>query len=206
MTDVGTHIHHEADNSDVEALQKKSSEQLRREIRQLQKENNSLSRRLLGVNELARLLQEKSEKCETLQDRNQRLELALVRLENRCSNFEKKLMSQQFSSLPSDVSNTTPTSISSNRTGGGGQQSPFIPGPSRQILEQLMKDNTDLKNTINGLTKKGPKGFMEAVVSFGIALMYVHVCTCMCMYMCVYVCMYLHNMHVHTSTTCTLSQ
>lgn len=33
-------------------------------------------------------------------------------------------------------------------------QSPFIPGPSRQILEGLMKENSDLKKTVSNLTGK----------------------------------------------------
>ena len=33
-------------------------------------------------------------------------------------------------------------------------QSPFIPGPSRQILEGLMKENSYLKKVIDNLTGK----------------------------------------------------
>ena len=33
-------------------------------------------------------------------------------------------------------------------------QSPFIPGPSRQILEGLMKENSDLKKTVSNMTGK----------------------------------------------------
>ena len=33
-------------------------------------------------------------------------------------------------------------------------QSPFIPGPSRQILEGLMKENSELKKTVSSLTGK----------------------------------------------------
>ena len=125
------------------------------ELKRCKEENNALNRRLLGVNELARLLQEKTEFSNSLQEKNKRLEIAVVRLENRCSNIEKKAKTgQQFSSLPSN-----PKSM---------PNSPFIPGPSRQILESLMKDNHELKKTINNLTKGGPTGYKEAVVSYNI--------------------------------------
>lgn len=127
------------------------------ELKKLKDENSSLNRRLLGVNELARLLQDKTETCTTLQEKNKRLEIAVVRLENRCHNFEKKmkLNAAQFSSLPSAGANN-PKSF---------PNSPFIPGPSRQILESLMRDNHELKKTINNLLKGGPAAYKEAVVS-----------------------------------------
>lgn len=147
------------DNQEKEvALSTLSTEELQEECLSLHKENAYLNCRLLGVNELARLLQEKTELCENLQDKNKRLEIAVVRLENRCSNFEKKLKSPQFSSLPT-------TETTSGSPPGRSHQSPFIPGPSKQILESLMKENTELKKTIDSLTKKGPTGYREAVVS-----------------------------------------
>ena len=134
----------------------KTTSDIREELQKFKEENGMLNRRLLGVNELARLLQEKSELCEELKEKNKRLEIAVVRLENRCSNLEKKMKASQFSSLPSN-------------TGSGNSKgmpnSPFIPGPSRQILESLMKENHELKKTINNLTKGGPVGYREAVVS-----------------------------------------
>ena len=123
-------------------------EQFKQQLKKLQDENKALQLRILGVNELARLLQDRTEVTEVLQEKNKRLEVAVVRLENRCSNFERKLRAQ-----------------------GGGVvgpkpgQSPFIPGPSRQILEALMKENSELKKTLNNLTKKGATGYLEAVVS-----------------------------------------
>lgn len=148
------------DNQEKEVvLSTLSTEKLQEECLTLHKENAYLNCRLLGVNELARLLQEKTELCETLQDKNKRLEIAVVRLENRCSNFEKKLKSPQFSSLP------TTEGTSGSPPSGKTHQSPFIPGPSKQILESLMKENTELKKTIDSLTKKGPTGYREAVVS-----------------------------------------
>ena len=129
------------------------SDTIHEELQKLKQDNGMLNRRLLGVNELARLLQEKSETCDNLTEKNKRLEIAVVRLENRCSNFDKKMKAQQFSSLPSG---SGPNSKSS-------QNSPFIPGPSKQILESLMKENHELKKTINNFTKKGPAGYREAV-------------------------------------------
>lgn len=117
-------------------------------IARLQNENQTLQRRVLGVNELARLLQDKTDLVQVLQEKNKRLEVAVVRLENRCSNFERKMK----------------TLTSSGVTAKPGQ-SPFIPGPSRQILEALMKENTDLKKALNNVTEKKGSGYMEAVVS-----------------------------------------
>ena len=70
------------------------SEALQLEIQKLQEENKQLQLRILGVNELARLLQDRNEIVQVLQEKNKRLEVAVVRLENRCSNFERKLKSQ----------------------------------------------------------------------------------------------------------------
>jgi chromosome segregation ATPase len=127
-------------------------EELQKECILLKKENSQLNCRLLGVNELARLLQDKSQSVDTLKDKNKRLELAVVRLENRCSNFEKKIKSQQQNA---QVGEPTVPKVGT---------APFIPGPSKQILESLMKENTELKKTIDGLTKKGPTSYREAVV------------------------------------------
>lgn len=153
-----------------ETLEKFSKEELIRECQSLRKQNSLLNCRLLGVNELARLLQEKTEAVETLQDKNRRLELAVLRLENRCSNMDKRQKSQQFSSMPANVSSMPSSSGTANggtssSPKGGVVQSPFIPGPSKQILESLMKQNNELKKTIDGLTKKGPTSYREAVVS-----------------------------------------
>ena len=121
-------------------------------VRKLRSENKQLQLRVLGVNELARLLQDRSEKVKVLEDKNKRLEVAVVRLENRCANLEQKLRAD----------------------GGGGpvsglksMQPPSIPGPSRQILEALMKENSELKKALNAMQKKGPSGYLEAVVSEG---------------------------------------
>ena len=136
-------------------------EQLKQHLQKIQDENKALQLRILGVNELARLLQDRTEVTEVLQEKNKRLEVAVVRLENRCSNFERKLRAQGGAVV-----------------GPKPGQSPFIPGPSRQILEALMKENSELKKTLNNLTKKGATGYLEAVVS-------VFVCVCesvLCVY------------------------
>lgn len=127
-------------------------------IEQLKRENQSLSARLLGVNELARLLQEKTEACANHVEKNKRQEIAIIRLENRCSNLDKKL--RQMSSSGGGTGGT-PAQVRTS-------QSPFIPGPSRQILETLMKENSELKKTINKLHKKGETGYIEAVVCWPI--------------------------------------
>ena len=123
-------------------------EELDRLVQKYRAENKALQLRILGVNELARLLQDRTEVTEVLQEKNKRLEVAVVRLENRCSNFERKLRAQ-----------------SGGTVGPKPGQSPFIPGPSRQILEALMKENSELKKTLNNVTKKGAAGYLEAVVS-----------------------------------------
>ena len=149
---------HDDSSSTVSGDVQLTMEQIREECQRLRRENSRYTMRLLGVNELARLLQEKTEACDSLQDKSKRLEIAVVRLENRCSNFEKKLRSQTSTSLPSGVG-----------TGAGNAnpkqtQSPFIPGPSRQILDSLLKENSELKKTINSMAKRGTTGYMEAVV------------------------------------------
>ena len=67
--------------------------------------------------------------------------MAVVRLEYRCANMEKITKSRTDS-----VSSYPPKT---------GQSSPFIPGPSRQILEGLMKENSELKKVLNRLTMNG---------------------------------------------------
>ena len=126
------------------------------EVIRLKEENKALQLRILGVNELARLLQDRNEVVQVLEEKNKRLEVAVVRLENRCSNFERKLKSQGGASFVPKPG-----------------QSPFIPGPSRQILEALMKENSELKKTLNKVTNKGASGYLEAVVS---CLKLVHFC------------------------------
>ena len=128
---------------------KPNKDHLEFEIGRLMKENHQLQMRILGVNELARLLQDSNEVAEVLRERNKRLELMVIRLENRCSNFERRLKQND------------PTSLGPKSTG----QSPFIPGPSRQILEALMKENSELKKTLSSMSKKGASGYLEVVVS-----------------------------------------
>lgn len=123
--------------------------ELEYQCQKLGEENHQLQLRILGVNELARLLQDRNELVAVLKDRNKRLEMSLVRLENRCGSFERQLKSQKNSSMPSIKPG----------------QSPFIPGPSPKILEGLMQENLELKKTVNSLKKKGSSGYLEAVVS-----------------------------------------
>lgn len=134
-----------------------SVQELEYQCQKLREENHQLQLRILGVNELARLLQDRNESVAMLKDRNKRLEMSLVRLENRCANFERQVKSQKNSG------------VASAKPG----QSPFIPGPSRQILEGLMQENIELKKTVNSLQKKGSSGYLEAVVSWC-----VYVCVC----------------------------
>lgn len=124
-------------------------------VRKLRSENKQLQIRVLGVTELARLLQDRREKVKVLEDKNKRLEVAVVRLENRCANLEQKLRAEGGGGGP----------VSGPRS----MQPPSIPGPSRQILEALMKENSELKKTLNGMQKKGPSGYLEAVVRKGMA-------------------------------------
>ena len=132
-----------------------SVEELEYQCHKLRDENHQLQLRILGVNELARLLQDRNEVVAVLKERNKRLEVSLVRLENRCASFERQLKSQKNSG------------VASVKPG----QSPFIPGPSKQILEGLMQENIELKKAVNSLQKKGSSGYLEAVVS---------VCVCVC--------------------------
>ena len=125
-----------------------SVEDMERLIRKLRKENKALQLRVLGVNELARLLQDRNEVAQVLKEKNKRLEVAVVRLENRCANLEQKMRSEGGpASLP--------------KSG----QAPMIPGPSRQILEGLVKENSELKKALNSMQRKGATGYLEAVVS-----------------------------------------
>ena len=124
-----------------------TSEKMEQLIRKLRSENKALQLRVLGVNELARLLQDRNENVKVLQDRNKRLEVAVVRLENRCANLEQK--------LKSDGGGTS---------GPKSMQPPSIPGPSRQILEALMKESSELKKALNSMQRKGASGYLEAVV------------------------------------------
>lgn len=123
--------------------------ELEYQCQKLGEENHQLQLRILGVNELARLLQDRNELVAVLKERNKRLEMSLVRLENRCATFERQLKSQKNTSMPSIKPG----------------QSPFIPGPSPKILEGLMQENLELKKTVNSLKKKGSSGYLEAVVS-----------------------------------------
>lgn len=134
-----------------------SFEELEYQCIKLKDENHQLQLRILGVNELARLLQDRNEVVGVLKERNKRLEMSLVRLENRCANFERQIKSQKSASVPSVKPG----------------QSPFIPGPSRQILEGLMQENCELKKTVNSLQKKGSSGYLEAVVSCFLKLMFI---------------------------------
>ena len=117
-------------------------------IRKLRSENKALQLRVLGVNELARLLQDRREKVKVLEDKNKRLEVAVVRLENRCANLEQKLRAESGGAT----------------VGPKSMQPPSIPGPSRQILEALMKENSELKKALNNMQNKGQSGYLEAVV------------------------------------------
>lgn len=168
-------------------------EELEYQSQRLRDENHQLQLRILGVNELARLLQDRNEVVGVLKDRNKRLEMSLLRLENRCANFERQLKSQKSSS------------VASAKPG----QSPFIPGPSRQILEGLMQENGELKKTVNNLQKKGSSGYLVAVVSVCVCTcacicMCEHTCVCMhlylwCMYVCMYMCLYQLYVCVHVT-------
>ena len=100
--------------------------------------------RVLGVSELARQLEEKKEQIEVMKQKISRLEITLVRVENRASSLEKKLKS---SSVSSDANKTT-----------------HIPGPSKQILDTLLAENNTLKTALNNLTNRGHSGYVTAVV------------------------------------------
>ena len=99
--------------------------------------------RVLGVSELARQLEEKKEQIEVMKQKISRLEITLVRVENRASSLEKKLKS---------------TGVSTEKTA-------HIPGPSKQILDTLLAENNKLKTALNNLTNRGHSGYVTAVVS-----------------------------------------
>ena len=103
--------------------------------------------RVLGVSELAKQLEEKKEQSEVMKQKISRLEIALVRVENRASSLEKKL-------------NSKPTA-----DGGKAAATAHIPGPSKQILDTLLAENNKLKTALNKLTNKGHSGYVTAVVS-----------------------------------------
>ena len=62
-------------------------------------ENRELKLRLHGVNEFPRLLQDRSELVQVLEEKNRRLEIAVMRLENRCADYDRMLKSQKVSML-----------------------------------------------------------------------------------------------------------
>lgn len=101
---------------------------------------------MLGVSELARQLEEKKEQVDVMKQKISRLEITLVRVENRASSLEKKLKSSNNAN--SDANKTT-----------------HIPGPSKQILDTLLAENNKLKTALNHLTDKGHSGYITAVVS-----------------------------------------
>jgi SMC interacting uncharacterized protein involved in chromosome segregation len=118
-----------------------SPEQLKRECQHLRDENRRLQLRVNGVNELARLLQDRSELVQVLEERNKRLEIAVMRLETRCADYDGILFSTSRVQ-GADVSTAKPN------------QSPLNPAPSMPILEAVMKENSYLKKTIGKLTGK----------------------------------------------------
>lgn len=99
----------------------------------------------MGVSELAKQLEEKKEQAEVMKQKISRLEMALVRVENRASTLEKKL-----NSIPGADGKTSATA--------------HIPGPSKQILDTLLAENNTLKTALNNLTNKGHSGYVTAVV------------------------------------------
>ena len=99
--------------------------------------------RVLGVSELARQLEEKKEQIEVMKQKISRLEITLVRVENRASSLEKKL----------------------KNTGVPNEKATHIPGPSKQILDTLLAENNKLKTALNNLTNRGHSGYVTAVVS-----------------------------------------
>ena len=62
-----------------------SVEELKQECQNLYDKNRQLQLRVSGVNELARLLQSRSELVQVLEEKNKRLEIAVMRLENKCA-------------------------------------------------------------------------------------------------------------------------
>ena len=72
-----------------------SAEELKLECQRLRDENHQLQLKVYGVNELTKLLQDRSELIQVLEEKNKRLEIAIVRLENRCANYDRMLKSQK---------------------------------------------------------------------------------------------------------------
>lgn len=101
--------------------------------------------RVLGVSELARQLEEKKEQIDVMKQKISRLEITLVRVENRASSLEKKLKN-------------------SNYVTADGNKTSHIPGPSKQILDTLLAENNKLKTALNNLTNRGHSGYVTAVV------------------------------------------
>ena len=106
----------------------------------------------MGVSELARQLEEKKEQIDVMKQKISRLEITLVRVENRASSLEKKLKNSS-SSVTADGVKTT-----------------HIPGPSKQILDTLLAENNKLKTALNNLTNRGHSGYVTAVVRTMITL------------------------------------
>ena len=102
---------------------------------------------MLGVSELARQLEEKKEQIDVMKQKISRLEITLVRVENRASSLEKKL--KNSSSVTADGNKASTT---------------HIPGPSKQILDTLLAENNKLKTALNNLTNRGHSGYVTAVV------------------------------------------
>ena len=72
-----------------------SAEELKLECQCLRDENHQLQLKVCGVNELTKLLQDRSELIQVLEEKNKRLEIAIVRLENRCASDDRMLKSQK---------------------------------------------------------------------------------------------------------------
>ena len=101
------------------------------------------------MSELARQLEEKKEQVDVMKQKISRLEITLVRVENRASSLEKKLKSSGNIVAVADGNKTT-----------------HIPGPSKQILDTLLAENNKLKTTLNNFVKRGHhSGYVSAVVS-----------------------------------------
>lgn len=116
--------------------------------------------RVLGVSELARQLEEKKEQIDVMKQKISRLEITLVRVENRASSLEKKLKNSN-GSVTADGTKTT-----------------HIPGPSKQILDTLLAENNKLKTALNNLTNRGHSGYVTAVVSYYDHLICCEMCLC----------------------------
>ena len=112
---------------------------------------------MLGVSELARQLEEKKEQVDVMKQKISRLEITLVRVENRASSLEKKLKNN-------------------NVTADGSKTAAHIPGPSKQILDTLLAENNKLKTALNNLTNKGHSGYVTAVVRLDVINMMMSLC------------------------------